>query len=287
MIEEIREFVNWVRRRAPDAYTWHSYRYALAQFLTHVGDCPPEAVTSADIGDFVNAQVARGLRPPTINRYLRTISAMYNWLADEQPGLVNPVRPRRHFLRKERRLPRAVPAADVERLFAVVDSVRDRAIFLIMLRCGLRVGEVAALTLRCLYLREERPRMQVWGKGSKERAAYLSSQALAGLRAYLKERPRVDCDAVFLNYKDEPLSVRGIQKRLQGYCQQAGVHFTCHQLRHRFANDLVSVDVPVTTVQYLLGHAWISSTQTYLAANDPKVRADFFAALARLPEWEA
>jgi site-specific recombinase XerD len=78
------------------------------------------------------------------------------------------------------------------------------------------------------------------------------------------------------------MSTTAIHKRLLHYCEVAGVAFTCHQLRHTFASDLVSAAVPVTTVQKLLGHAWLGTTQTYIAAQDRQVQADFFRATAQL-----
>jgi site-specific recombinase XerD len=70
------------------------------------------------------------------------------------------------------------------------------------------------------------------------------------------------------------------------YRAEAGVTLTAHRLRHTFANDLVSVDVPVTTVQKLLGHAWLKTTQTYVAANDRQVQADYYAASLKLEGWQ-
>jgi len=70
------------------------------------------------------------------------------------------------------------------------------------------------------------------------------------------------------------------------YRAQADVTLTCHRLRHTFANDLVSVDVPVTSIQKLLGHAWLETTQTYVAANDRQVQADYFEASQKLESWQ-
>jgi site-specific recombinase XerD len=106
------------------------------------------------------------------------------------------------------------------------------------------------------------------------------------LRAYLAERPQVASDFVFLSYLDDGLSTTAIHKRLMRYRAQAGVSLTCHRLRHTFASDLVSVDVPVTTIQKLLGHAWLETTQTYIAANDHQVAADYFAASQKLESWQ-
>ena len=91
---------------------------------------------------------------------------------------------------------------------------------------------------------------------------------------------------VFLSYQNEGLSTTAIHKRLAVYRKKAGIHLTAHQLRHSFANDLVMADVPVTSIQKLLGHAWLSTTQNYVAANDPKVQADFYAAAEQLAGWQ-
>ena len=93
-------------------------------------------------------------------------------------------------------------------------------------------------------------------------------------------------DTVFLTYAEEGIGVRGIQKRLQQYRKQAGIALTAHQLRHNFANNLVLADVPVTSIQKLLGHRWVGTTQNYIAANDAKVKADFVKATKWLEAWQ-
>jgi site-specific recombinase XerD len=69
------------------------------------------------------------------------------------------------------------------------------------------------------------------------------------------------------------------------YRKRAGVDLTAHRLRHSFANDLVGADVPVTSIQKLLGHAWLTTTQSYVSANDRQVQADFYAASEALEGW--
>jgi site-specific recombinase XerD len=286
MLAEIDRFVNWMRRRNPDARTWRDYSYDLKQFAALVGDRPPDAVTIADIDRFVTSQADRGYKPATINRRLATISSLYAFVSDEDPTIVCPVIKHRHFLKNPQRLPRPVSKEDLGKFFAAVNDVRDRAMFLLMLRCGLRISEVASLQLNDLYLDESHPRLVARGKGSKERSVYLSSQSERALCAYLAQRPRAPSIYVFLSYQLDGLSTTAIHKRLMRYRDRAGVHFTAHQLRHSFANDLVSADVPVTSIQKLLGHAWLESTQTYVDANDRQVQADFYAASRRLEGWQ-
>jgi site-specific recombinase XerD len=286
MLNEIEGFVNWVRRRNPHARTWRDYRYDLRQFTTVVGDRPPEAITFHDVDRFVINQADRGFKAATINRRLATVMSFYTFLSDEQPRLICPVLPHRHTLKLPHRLPRPVQEPILRQFFAVIHANRDRAMFTLMLRCGLRISEVADLQLADLYLNEILPRLVVSGKGNKERMVYLSPQAERMLRDWLRERPQVSSNFVFLSYLEDGLSTTAIHKRLMRYRTEAGVSLTAHQLRHTFANDLLEADAPVTTIQKLLGHAWLESTQTYVAANDKQVQADYQNACRRLEGWQ-
>ena len=285
MLSEIEQFVNWVSRRNSEARTWRDYGYDLHQFVAVVGDQPPAAITFHDIDRFVSSQLAQGFKATTINRRLAATLALFAFLADEDPALVCPVLPHRHFLREPQRLPRPVQEDGLEKFFAVIDDARDRAMFLLMLRCGLRISEVAAMRLTDLYLDEPHPRLVVRGKGSRERAVYLSPQAEHAVRLYLAGRTSGTSDHVFLSYLGKGLSTTAIHKRLMRYREQCAVYLTAHRLRHTFANDLLSADVPVTTIQKLLGHRWLETTQIYVQANDRQVQADYYAACQKLEGW--
>ena len=286
MLAEINRFVNWVQRRNPTARTWRDYQYDLKQFAEAMNNRPPHTVTFQDIDVFVSHQIGKGRSASTINRRLAAIISFYTFLSDENPSLICPVLLRRHKLREPKRLPRPVQQGDLRKFFVVIDNARDKAMFTLMLRCGLRISEIAGMRLADLYLDESPPRLVVSGKGDRERSGYLSPQAEHALQAYLAQRPVVDCDFVFLSYLNQGLSTTAIHKRLMRYREQSGVYFTAHQLRHSFATDLVSVDTPVTTIQKLLGHRWLETTQTYIHANDPQVQADFYAACLRLEGWQ-
>ena len=285
MLSEIERFVNWVRRRNPQARTWRDYGYDLGFFVQVVGDRPPREITFRDVDKFISQQSEQGFKPSTINRRLAAILALYSFLMPEDDELTCPVLPRRHHLREPQRLPRPVQEADLHAFFAVVSDTRDRAMFTLMLRCGLRIGEIAAMQLSDLYLDEDFPRLLVRGKGSRQRTVYLSAQAERALRDYLLTRPSATSEYVFLSYQLDGLSTTAIHKRLMRYREQAGLALTAHQFRHSFANDLLNADVPVTTIQKLMGHRWIESTQTYVQANDRQVQADYYAACEKLEGW--
>jgi site-specific recombinase XerD len=291
MLSQIEEFVNWVRRRNNQARTWRDYRNDLRQFAAVVGDCDPAQVTFREIDLFIARQRELGFKPATVNRRLAAILAFYAFLADEHPELICPIIPRRHYLREPQRLPRPVQEEALWAFFTAIEAetafrTRDRAMFLLMLRCGLRIGEVAGLLLADLYLDEPHPRLLVRGKGSRERVVYLSRQAERALRLYLAERPlAAESNHVFLSYQLKGLSTTAIHYRLMRYREQAEVHLTAHRLRHSFANDLLSAGAPVTSIQQLLGHRWLETTQIYVAANDQQVAADYFAASQKLEGW--
>lgn len=293
MLAEIERFVNWVRRRNPEARTWRDYKYDLHLFAETVGNRPLNEITLWDVDRFVSLQTERSFKPATVNRRLAAVVSLYNFLADEDANLVCPVRPRRHHLREPQRLPRPVQEDDLRRFFAVIpceknviDS-RDRAMFILMLRCGLRISEVASLQLADLYLDETYPRLVAHGKGSRERSVYLSPQAEGILRAYLAARPSATCDFVFLSYQLQGLSTTAIHNRLMLYRQQAGITITAHRLRHSFATDLLNADAAVTSIQKLLGHRWLETTQVYVMANDKQVREDYYAACLKLEDWRS
>jgi site-specific recombinase XerD len=292
MLAEIERFVNWVRRRSPAAHTWRDYRCDLRFFTEAVGDRSPGEITFKDIDRFIAAQSEKGFKPSTINRRLASVITLYDFLSVEDDELVCPVMIRRHHLREPQRLPRPVQEGDLKRFFAAIEDDaanpwrrRDRAMFLLMLRCGLRIGEVANLRLADLFLEEEYPRLAARGKGSRERGVYLSKQAELALREHLAERPSVKSEFVFLSYLEEGLSTTSVHNRLLKYCEMAGIQFTAHRLRHSFANDMLNADAPITSIQKLMGHRWIESTQTYVMANDKQVCADYYAACAKLEGW--
>ena len=284
MLVEIESFVNWVRRRNPTARTWRDYGYDLAQFVAVVGDHPPTALTFHDVDRFVSQQAARGYQPATINRRLAAVTALYTFLADEDPTLVCPVLPHRHQLRQRQGLPRPVAEADLQRFFAVIHEARERAMFLLMLRCGLRIAEVAQCV--CPICTWTKPHHVCW----------CAARATRNARCISRPRSNARCAAIWPRVPPSPATLCSSATNTPGYprppftnasCRYraaAGVQLTAHRLRHTFANDLVRADVPVTSIQKLLGHAWLDSTQTYVAANDRQVQADFYAASA---QWEA
>ncbi len=282
MVSEIEEFLAWLRRKSPHAGTAVHYGSDLKLFFMWLAKSPLD-VKVQDVDTFIGHAQTQGHSIATINRRLCALRSFYYFLSMQSDEEVrNPVIPRRHFIRRGRLLPRDVEDDLLEGFFAIVKPTRDRAMFMLMLRCGLRVGEVRNLSLSDLYLDPSHgnlPRLWLHGKGNKERVVYLSSQALVALENWLRERPVSGDDAVFLNRFGRRLSVTGIQDRLAKYCHKAGLWITCHQFRHTFGRHLTESGTPVTSIQKLLGHTWLKSTEVYLHISDPQVQADYQTAM--------
>jgi len=275
-----------LKRRNFSKYTIRNYVCTLRQFVIWL-DVPIEAVTHKKLLGFIDHLLAKRLKPKTINCYLDSIRGFYDYLIDEeQLQMQNPVK-LGDALRMAKPLPRFLPDQQVRALFAQIDDPRDFAIFKLMLRCGLRIEEVARLTLAALDLK----RAQVFvyhGKGAKDRVVYLSKDAYQALLAYLKVRPCSRAKRLFLvnkgRYRGQPLNVRGIQHRMQCYSKKAGFKVTCHQLRHTMATQMLNADADLATIQDLLGHAYITTTERYCRVSNQKVRRDYYQAMDKVIE---
>lgn len=285
MDQAIAKFKDYLERRYPGRSTAKHYISDLLIFRQFAGPVKPQEITVKMVDEFIQAQSQQGLKPATLNRRLASLASFVDFLIDqaEADDWQNPVRWKRHSIKAGRHLPRDVSDETVRRLFALIDDRRDRAIFSLMVSAGLRVGEVVRLQLADLPTVETTilSRLQVNGKGDKERIAWLTQAALEPLQEWLEQRPSSSCQHMFLNQHGQPLSVAGVQYRLNQYCQQAQVQLTCHQLRHTFARRLAEQGMPIESLAKLLGHQSIQTTQLYIDGADPTVRQDFLTALAK------
>ena len=270
-----------LKRRNYSAHTLKNYLNTLKHFVVWV-DVALEEVTNKKILEYIDALLEKGLSAKTINCHLDSIRGFYEYLPHEEDvTLANPVK-RGYTLRLSRPLPRYLRDEQVARLFGMITSIRDRAIFMLMLRCGLRVEEVADLTLAAIDAR--RKRMTVHnGKGGKGRVVYMSNDGFDALSRYLALRASLKAKKIFLVekgiYKGKPLSVRGIQKRIEYYARKSGLKVSSHQLRHTMATQLLNADADLVSIQELLGHTRIKTTQRYCRVSNLKVERDYFKAM--------
>lgn len=213
----------------------------------------------------------RGQKPATRNRRLSALRCFFRFrvqagarASDPSEGLPGP--------KPERRLPAPLAAEDCERLIEAPSErrderllARDRALFDLLYGTGLRVGEAVALCWRDFD--RERRELRVLGKGSKERVVPVPAQACESLLDYLEERrrPGILAEPVFLNARGGRLSERGVRKVLARRLLELGIarRASPHTLRHSYATHLLDADVDLRTIQELLGHERLATTQRY------------------------
>ncbi len=210
-----------------------------------------------------------GLSRKTMARIVSSIHALYKFMrlegirSDDPSELIETPK-------QERSLPSVLAPEEVDRFLASIDpssprGLRDRALFELIYSCGLRISEAASLTFDQLYLRERV--IRVVGKRKKERLVPFGEDAAHWLSRYLEEgRPALEktrTDRVFLNQAGRGISRKGIWKRFDGLREISGVEAKVHTFRHSFATHLLAGGADLRTVQELLGHSDIATTQIY------------------------
>jgi len=270
-----------LKRKNYSRCTIRDYMNTIKQFVIWV-DCPIEKVDRRKILSFIDSLLDRRLHPKTINCYLDSIRSFYKYLKEEEDiEIENPVKSG-YLLRLPKPLPRFLQDEEVGKLFKVIMGARDRAIFYLMLRCGLRVEETAGLMLDDLDLRRGTIIVKS-GKGARGRMVHMSADAHSAIKEYLRVRQSVRTKALFLvdkgALKGKPISVRGIQKRLELYTRKSGLRVCCHELRHTMATQLLNAGADLTVIQDLLGHSRVATTQRYCRVSNLKVQNDYYKAM--------
>jgi len=243
--------------------------------------------TAQDIVAFITVAQASGLAPSTIHTKLGLLTAFFEHLRDEGQMAQQPVR-RRHRLLTPFVLPKPMPDTDLVAFFQVIDSVRDRLIFLFMLRCGLRVSEVCALAWDAIDRRAGTVRINQ-GKGQVDRIVYLSpdvEQALHVWQAhhtpgqYLFPSPKRHRAHLFRSH------INGLMDR---YLAAAGLthHYSPHCLRHTFATHLLNAGVPLEVLKELMGHRSIHLTLRSTPLDDTTKKHQYDQAMARIVQRQA
>ena len=281
MTHVIINFRRHLKRRNYSPHTVKYYLNIIKQYVIWL-DVPLEQATVEKVDAYIDYLHRKRLHPASINLYLVIIRVFYDYLRyEERVDLTNPVKHNRR-LRVPKPLPRSLRDQEVEKLFGVIKNKRDIAMFKLMLRCGLRVEEVSNLTLGAIDLKRCRLIVEQ-GKGGKGRVVYISSDAHDALKVYLKLRSGNRTKRVFLvekgTYKGQAISVRGIQKRIEYYAKKTRINVSCHRLRHTMATQLLNAEAEVETIQDLLGHNWITTTQRYCRVSNLKVQRDYFKAM--------
>ncbi len=288
------EFERGLSRNTLSAYRTDLLQYG--SFLGARGTGPAEA-SGADVADFL-AGLGRGAgdRPPcsaaTLNRKTACLRSFYRHLRRAELIAEDPtagVRPPR----RRKPLPKVLGYSEVKRLLDSVSGsdpadLRDRAILEVMYGCGLRASETIGLEATG-SIDHRRGFLRAHGKGSKERIVPLGREAASAVSRYLRSgRPALagsgdEQRAMFLNQRGGALTRQGLYKVIQGRARAVGLaeRMSPHTLRHSFATHLLEGGCDLRSVQEMLGHADVSTTQIYTHLSDQRIKDVYFEAHPR------
>jgi len=261
------------------AKTIEAYRRDVGGFLGFLtgyrgGDVGLRTLSEISVTDmraWMAHERGRGLAARSLARELSAVKGFYGWLNTET-GIENAAVAAMRGPKIKQRLPRPVEAGDAREMISMIDiqhkepwvSARDTAVMLLLYGCGMRISEALSLNRIDAPLPEV---LRIIGKGNKERMLPVLPVARAAVRAYLKACPYdlpVD-GPLFIGIRGKRLGARAIQKLMEALRGQLGLPHTAtpHALRHSFATHLLEAGGDLRTIQDLLGHASLSSTQVY------------------------
>lgn len=272
------------------AKTVESYGYDLEQFLdfltTREKLDPARYLPAVDhrlIRRFLGYLYQKGYSKRSVARKLACLRTFFKYLCRENLLARNPLALMKSP-RLEQRLPGFLHVDEVEAILLRPDTstplgLRDRALLETLYATGVRVSELVALNIGDVDYSEGS--VQVMGKGGKERLVPLGSEAIAALGRYLQQaRPRLACAsgerrALFLNRWGKRLSARSVRRVLDKYVAEVALakHLSPHTLRHSFATHLLNAGADLRSVQELLGHASISTTQIYTHVTRERLKS--------------
>jgi len=240
-----------------------------------------EKMERVDLEGFVEHEQDRGLRISTVRTRLACIIAFLHFLM-EQDIVPGSLLRRGIKLKLPDVLPRAMHPADVRKLLCVIDDLRDRTLFLLLLRTGIRIGEALGLKLNDLDVKGRKVRLFEGGKNSMGRVVYLSDDALFAIKLWLRRRDK-NKEFVFYGRSHGPLCYSTGRGLFVKYLKKAGLDqkgYTVHCLRHTFASELLNAGMRLECLQQLLGHQDIEVTRRYARLTDTTREQEYFRAMA-------
>ncbi len=235
---------------------------------------------SVDLIAYVAYRQVNGVDHRTLAKGISVLRSLYGFLCEEGYRSDNPAS-RLELPRHTVPLPEVMSIEEVELFFRSIklDSrygIRDRTLFELIYSCGLRISEAAELKLSNIHWDERLIRIQ--GKGGRQRIVPIGDQVYHWLKLYLHQvRPLLDKgvhieERVFLSMRGSGLTRKGIWKRFKETCAETGIEAKVHTLRHSFATHLLQGGADLRSVQALLGHADIATTQIYTHVEDDSIK---------------
>jgi integrase/recombinase XerD len=286
----VKDFLYDLKRRNCRPNTLRSYFTTLTVFLSYLkerGRTYLETITRDDLSGFIEHEQDRGMKPKTVSTRLRLLYAFVSYLVDREvvhPDLLK----RKLKVKVPEALPRAMDPEDVQQLLAVIKKSRDWAMILVLLRTGMRIGELLDTKMSEVNLREKRITIMEAQKTQVGRVVYLSADACKALKIWLKRRDPAK-ERLFYGQGRPSLSYTAVRIKFARYLEAAGLAhkgYSLHCLRHTCATELLNAGMRLECLQQLLGHSSIEMTRRYARLTDNTRREEYFRAMAIIEKGE-
>ena len=229
---------------------------------------------------YVENDQDRGLKVGGIKTNLQAVYAFLRFLVNQRI-LASDILDKKIQLKLPELLPRAIPSEDLEALLVLISNVRDLAMILLLLRTGMRIGELLNVKVSDIILPERKILIYLGEKNYQGRVVHFTEDAERALRKWLKER-NVNREYLFYGYANKKLGYHAARKALRKYLTQAGLvykGYSLHSLRHTFATDLLNAGLRLEVLQQLLGHRSIEITMRYARMSDATRESEYFKAM--------
>ena len=276
-------------RRNCKACTLASSGTAVRFFLSmlRVTDRDLLDITRKDIEAFVEQEQDRGLGIRSVRNRMQAVYSFVRYLVENE--VVDPdILTRRIRLKQPVSLPRAIDPEDLRVLFSAIDHIRDRAFFLLLLRTGMRVGELLDLRVIDVILPDKKVLIYMGEKNYRGRVVYLSEDAMEVAEAWLAIRDSQQ-EMLFYSSQRPTLSYPAVRIRFKKYLKKTGLSgkgYTIHCLRHTFASELLNAGMRLEVLQQLLGHSSLEVTRQYARLTDKTREEEYFRAMAVIERGE-
>ncbi len=276
------EFLTYLQReKRYSPRTIESYRKDLLQFKAFLASTGKDILTAEaeDIYNFLLWLKGEGYSGASTERKLAAIKSMYKYLLSRNLVKINQAK-LVSYPRKSQKLPVVLSMDEVTELLELPEprdffSARDRAILELLYATGIRLSELVGLNVSDLNLADRF--LRVKGKGGKERIVPFGVPARKALKKYLTFRTEAREDALFLNKFKKRLSARWVEKLIEKYIRLTSIRkkVSPHKLRHSFATHLLMMGADIRTIQELLGHSSLSTTQKYTHLDLETLRKEY------------
>ncbi|MGD2037642.1 MAG: tyrosine-type recombinase/integrase [Desulfobacterales bacterium] len=283
----VEQYLRHKYRRNCKANTLRQAAISLEQFLSFFanrGNTVLEQLSREDIEAFVEDMQDRGLKLATVNTRLRNVYAFIRFLIMEYKVVSWELMERKIKLKLPDRLPRAIDPQHLDQLLSTIDNCRDRALILLLLRTGMRIGELRKCKVEDIDLFEQTILIYQSDKTCVGRTVYYSADAQQALLAWLRLRDPHK-QHLFYGHKDKPLSYEAARCVFKKCLQKAGLQYngySLHCLRHTFATDLLNATMPLECLRELLGHCSMQITRRYARLSDKTREEEYFKAMDRI-----